>query len=160
MTRPLFSAGDMIIDPDQIYTIVKIENGRIFYQPATVDAQNNYLCSIPENNLKLACIRPLLTKTEVVDLLKNLSHEKPVELPTTSRSQINNGNFFKDIIYKNDPYQTGRMLIYFFTLEKESKLSRTDQNFYDQSLLHLAQEVSFVTNISVDVAKEKILRAL
>lgn len=163
MIKQNYSVGDILIDSDQIYIITKIEDNKIFYQPVNKvkNCQNtNYTCSIPTKNLSLACIRSPLTKSEVESFIKNLPNEEPIVLPFVAKNQFNNSNFFKDFLLQNDPNQTGKLLVYFSKAAKESKLTKADQLIFDQALFHLADEIAFVSKISFNSAKMKILRTL
>ena len=159
MNKSVFSVGDLIIDSDQIHTITKIENDVIFYKPSN-DSLNSCTSSIPIKNLSLACIRPLLTKSEIKNFLENLSGEEATKVPFTTKNQFNNGNFLKEILYLNNPSRTGQLLVFLSKTEKDSPLSKSDQNIFDQAISHLADEFSFVSKISVDTAKNQILAAL
>ena len=158
MNKSVFSVGDLIIDSDQIHTITKIENDVIFYKPS--NGLNGCTSSIPIKNLSLACIRPLLTKSEIKNFLENLSGEEATKVPFTTKNQFNNGNFLKEILYLNNPSRTGQLLVFLSKTEKDSPLSKSDQNIFDQAISHLADEFSFVSKISVDTAKNQILAAL
>lgn len=158
MNNTSLSVGDRIIDSDQIHLITKIENGLIFYKPLNSD----YTSSIPLENLSLACIRPLLTKSEIKSFLENLPNEEPIKTTANSvtNKQFNNNNLLKEVLYLNNHIKTGKLLVYLSLLKKESDLSRSDQAIYDQALSHLAEEISVVNSISIDSAKNKILTAL
>jgi RNA polymerase-interacting CarD/CdnL/TRCF family regulator len=161
MDQNTLNVGDKIIDYEKIYIITKIENNQIFYQPFNIDksSKTSYQCSIPLNNLSLACIRSLMTKTEIESFLKKLSHEESINLPPRQKNKYNN-NYFKEILFLNNPIKTGRMLIHLSKIKNETKLSRTDQTIYDQALSRLADEISIVTGDSFGVAKEKIIQAI
>lgn len=150
--------GDRIIDSDQIYVIFKIENDRIFYRP--LEGKNNRgdsSGSIPTKNLSQACIRPLMTKTEVDFFWKNLVDEKPMEVPQNTGIRNNNGMILKEVLYLNNPIKTGSLLIHLGILKKDLKISTADQLIFDQALNHLADEISVVSDTAVDKVKEKIL---
>jgi len=159
MNKSAFSVGDLIIDSDQIHTITKIENDVIFYKPSN-NSLNGCTSSIPIKNLSLACIRSLLTKSEIKKFLENLSCEEATKVPFTTKNQFNNGNFLKEILYLNNPSRTGQLLVHLSKVERESQLSRADQNIFDQAISHLADEISFVNKIPIDTAKNQILTAL
>ncbi len=159
MNKSVFSVGDLIIDSDQIHTITKIENDVLFYKSSN-DSLNSCISSIPIKNLSLACIRPLLTKSEIKKFLENLNNKEVDKISFTTKNQFNNSNFFKEILYLNNPSRTGQLLVHLFKTEKDSPLSKTDQNIFDQAISHLAKELSFVNKISVDTAKNQILTAL
>ena len=111
MTNFSFNVDDRIVDSDQIYVIFKIDEGKIYYRPVD-NSKSGCTGSIPTNNLVQACIRPLMTKSEVKIFLENLSKEKPLEVPLSTNSKINNGAFLKEVIYLNDPVKTAKLLIY------------------------------------------------
>jgi len=159
MNKSIFSIGDLIIDSDQIHTITKIENDVLFYKPVS-DNLGGCTSSIPIKNLSLACIRPLLTKSEIKVFLENLNHEEATKVPFNTKNQFNNGNFLKEILYLNNPHRTGQLLVYLFKTENDLPLSKSDQSIFDQAISHLADEISFVNKISVDNAKNQILTAL
>lgn len=160
MVTSKFNVGDLIIDSNQVHTIVKIEDEKIFYQPFD---QNNdhHQCSnsIPLKNLSIAQIRHLLNASEIKDLLKELSSQSIESLKSTN-NRINNNNLYKDIFYQNDPYKTGKLLIHLQELKKTTKLSYADQSIFDLALNHLAKEISIVTKVSLDTATTKILTAI
>lgn len=160
MVTSKFNVGDLIIDSNQVHTIVKIEDEKIFYQPLD-QTNDHHQCSnsIPLKNLSIAQIRHLLNSSEIKDLLKNLSSQDFESLKSTN-NRINNNNLYKDIFYLNDPYKTGKLLIHLQELKKTTKLSYADQSIFDQSLNHLAKEISIVTKVSLDIATAKILAAI
>jgi RNA polymerase-interacting CarD/CdnL/TRCF family regulator len=158
-----FSVGDRIIDSEQIHIVTKIDNDMIYYQPATNTKNrqdNNCTCSIPLKNLALACIRPLLTKAEIKELLANLSQNEPLKVPIKTNNQYGSSNFFKEILNQNIPAKTGALLVHLARVQKDLKLSSGDQIIYDQALALLAKEISIVQDITIDAAKAKILASL
>lgn len=158
MLNSKYHIGEMIIDFNQINVITKIENNRIFYKPIN-NENDRCISSIPLNNLSLAHMRLLMTKSEVKNLLENLPYEKAIDIPCNS-NRINSSNFLKEIIYLNNPQRTAKVLILLEKLKKDSKLSSTDESLYDQALSHLTNEISVVTKTSFESVKEKILKAL
>jgi len=161
MSNYVINVGDLIIDSEQIHVVSKIENDRIFYYPFEKDStKGNCTSSTPLSNFSKADVRPILTKTEIKEFLKKLSNEEPLEIPEfTNRN--NNSNSLKEILYLNDPIKTGRLLIYFIRHQTaETPLSRFDQSIYEQALLHLAQEISTVTDTTIDAAKKQILSVI
>ena len=158
---PKFNVGDLIIDSNQVHTIIKIEDDKIFYQPLNQNNnRHNCLNSIPLANLSMARIRPLLSPSEVKSFFKSLSSEEEIDSPKSNNNRINNNNFFKDILYLNDPQKTAKLLIHLQKLKKDIKLSYADQSVFDQGLNHLAEEISTVSNISTSTATSKILAAI
>lgn len=160
MVTSKFNVGDLIIDSNQVHTIVKIEDEKIFYQP--LDQNNDHhqcLNSIPLKNLSIAQIRHLLSSSEIKDLLKKLSSQDFESLKSTN-NRINNNNLYKDIFYLNDPYKNGELLIHLQELKKSAKLSYADQSIFDLALNHLAEEISIVTKVSLATATAKILAAI
>lgn len=161
MATSKFNVGDLIIDSNQVHTIVKIEDDKIFYQSLNQSSsRHDCLNSIPLTNLSMARIRPLLTPQEVKDFLKKISTEEEIDSPKINNNRINSSNFFKDIIYLNDPQKTAKLLIHLLKIKNETKLSYVDQSIFDQGLAHLAEEISVVSNISVSTATAKILAAI
>lgn len=160
MATSEFNVGDLIIDSNQIHTVVKIDDEKIFYRPLD-QGNDHHQCSnsIPLKNLSIAQIRHLLNVSEIKDFLKKLSSEEVESLKSTN-NRINNNNLYKDIFYLNDPYKTGKLLIHLQELKKTTKLSYADQSIFDQSLNHLAKEISVVTKVSLDTAITKILAAI
>ncbi len=155
-----FNVGDRIIDSDQIYVIFKIDGGKIFYRPVT-DEKSGCTGSIPINNLGQACIRLLMTKSEVKMFWENLSIEAPLEVPLSNNSKINNGAFLKDILYLNNPSKTTKLLVYLSMMKKNlGKLSYSDQMIFDQGLSHLVDEVSMVTEVIPKKVQEKVLKGI
>ena len=160
MATSKFNVGDLIIDYNQIHTIVKIEDEKIFYQPFNQKSDHhNCLNSIPLNNLSMARIRHLLSNSEIKDFFKKLSSEK-IETLAFTNNRINNNNLYKDIFYQNEPYKTGKLLIHLQELKKTTKFSYADQSIFDQSLNHLAEEISVVTKVSLATATTKLLAAI
>lgn len=161
MVTSKFNVGDLIIDSNQVHTIVKIEDEKIFYEPLNQNNnRHNCLNSIPLANLSMARIRPLLNSLEVKNLLKTLSTEVEMELPKSTNNRINNNNAYKDILYLNEPAKTVKLLIHLQKIKKDTKLSYADQSVFDQGLNHLAEEISVVSNISLSTATTKILTAI
>jgi RNA polymerase-interacting CarD/CdnL/TRCF family regulator len=151
--------GEMIIDFDQISVVSKIEDDLVFYYPLTKDLnKSNVTSSIPLNNLSKAGIRSLFSKNDIKDLLKNLTKQEPLDIP--SYTNKNNNNNLKEYLYLNDPSKTGQLLIYLALRQKTPDYSKSDQLIFDQALDHLSQEVSVVNNISLDVAQKQILSAI
>ncbi len=161
MVTSKFNVGDLIIDSNQVHTIVKIEDEKIFYEPLNQNNnRHNCLNSIPLANLSMARIRPLLNSLEVKNLLKTLSTEVEMELPKSTNNRINNNNAYKDILYLNEPAKTAKLLIHLQKIKKDTKLSYADQSVFDQGLNHLAEEISVVSNISLSTATTKLLTAI
>jgi len=161
MATSKFNVGDLIIDSNQVHTIVKIEDEKIFYEPLNQNNnRHNCLNSIPLTNLSMARIRPLLSPSEVKKMLETMSTEEEMDSPKATNNRINNNNTYKDILYLNEPVKTVKLLIHLQKLKKETKLSYADQSVYDQGLNHLAEEISVVSNISVSTATAKILAAI
>jgi len=158
MTKHTFCVGDLIIDSDQIHTVSKIDNDRLFYTP--ISTTNGCSGSIPVSNLVQACIRPLMSKSEIKSFLKNLSLETPLEVPFSSSARTNNNNFLKDILFLNNPVKTGRLLVYLSNLKEDSKLSSFDQDLFNQAVSHIAEEISIVEKTSQKSATQKILSAI
>ena len=160
MTNISFDVGDRIVDSDQIYVIFKVDDGKIYYRPIN-DDKSGCTGSIPINNLVQACIRPLMTKSEVKLFWENLSKEKPLEVPLNTNSKINNGAFLKDILYSNNPNKTAKLLVYLSALKTSlGKLSYSDQSVFDQALSRLADEIAIVTGTSSEKVQEKILKSI
>lgn len=155
-----FSVGEKIIDSDGIYVIFKIDEGRIHYRPVS-DGKNGCTGSIPIDNLIQACIRPLMSKAEIKLFWENLTDEKPLEIPFSNNSKVNNGAFLKDILYLNNPSKTAKLLIYLAGLKKDlNKLSYSDQAVFDQALNHIVDEISVVTENPSRKIQEKILKTI
>jgi len=160
MTNISLNVGNRIVDSDQIYVIFKIDEGKIYYRPID-NSKSGCTGSIPTNNLVQACIRPLMTKSEVKNFLKNLPKEKPLEAPLSTNSKINNGAFLKEIIYLNNPNKTVKLLVYLSALRKSlGKLSYSDQSVFDQGLNHLVDEIAIVAETPVEKVREKVLKAI
>lgn len=154
------TVGQMIIDSEQVHIVSKIENNNIYYKPLLKDSNKGSSSSfIPLNNFSKACLRPLLTKIEVKDLLKQLSNELPLEFPKPT-NQTNTSNLLKEVLYQNDPLKTGQLLIYLNSRAPETELSRFEKLIFEQALDHLVAEFSVVNNTPSDVAKKQILTAV
>ena len=152
--------GQMIIDSEQIHVVSKIENDNIHYTPLLKDSNKGSSSSfIPLNNFSKACLRPLLSKTEVKELLKQLPKELPLDFPK-STNQTNTSNLLKEVLYQNDPLKTGRLLIYLNVHASEIELSRFEKLIFDQALEHLSSEVSVASDIPATIAKKQILTAV
>ncbi|MDD4106437.1 MAG: hypothetical protein PHX84_00635 [Candidatus Shapirobacteria bacterium] len=160
MANYKINVGDLIIDSEQVHVVSKIESDNIHYAPLRTDSSKGSSSSfIPLVNFSKACLRPLLTKTEVKDLLKQLSKELPLELPV-STNQTNTSNLLKEVLYQNDPLKTGRLLIYLNLHSSDTVLSRFEKLIFDQALDHLVAEISTATDTTVDAAKKQILSAV
>ena len=160
MVNYKINVGDLIIDSEQVHVVSKIEGDNIHYSPFHQDSSKGSSSSfIPLVNFSKACLRPLLTKAEVKDLLKQLSKEIPLELPL-STNQTNTSNLLKEVLYQNDPLKNGRLLIYLNSHLPKTELSRFEKLIFDQALDHLAAEVSVVNEITLDMAKKQILSAV
>ncbi len=154
------TVGQLIIDSEQVHIVSKIENNNIYYAPLLKDNSKGSSSSfIPLDNFSKACLRPLLTKNEVKELLKQLSKEQPLEFPK-STNQTNTSNLLKEVLYQNDPLKTGQLLIYLNSRAPETELSRFEKLIYEQALNHMAAEISVVNDTSVDIAKKQILSAV
>jgi RNA polymerase-interacting CarD/CdnL/TRCF family regulator len=151
--------GEMIIDFDQISVVSKIENDLVHYCSLIKDTnKGNISSSIPLCNLAKAGIRSLVSKEEIKAFIKDLAKEEPLNIP--SYSNKNNNNNLKEYLYLNDPSKTGRLLIYLNQRQKTPIYSKADQLIFDQALDHLCQEISVVSDISLDLAKKQILTAI
>ena len=154
------NVGQMIIDSEQVHVVAKIENNNVYYTPLLKDSNKGSSSSfIPLDNFSKACLRPLLTKSEVKELLKQLSKELPLDFPK-STNQTNTSNLLKEVLYQNDPLKTGRLLIYLNSRTPEIELSRFEKLIFEQSLDHLSAEISVASDITLDMAKKQILSAV
>jgi len=156
----LAKVGDMIIDSDQINVILKIENDLVFFGPLIKDTnigKSEIICSIPVDNFSKAGIRFLLTKDEVKAFLKDLTTQKPLNIPIYTNK---NNNSLKEYLYLNNPTKTGQLLIFLNQRQKDIPLSKFDQIIFDQAINHLAEEIAAVNQIDLEVAKKQILSSL
>jgi len=144
--------GSKIIDSEQIYTISDIKNDVIYYK-----SDDNCSCSIPVKNLSIACIRPLMSKEDITLIFKNLSEKESLNPPSTTKNNQNNNNYFGEILYSNNPSKICKLLVYFNQLEKNAVLTKSDQVIYDRALNHLANEISVVSKVPLNLTKNKIL---
>lgn len=154
------TVGQMIIDSEQVHVVSKIENNNIYYTPFLKDSSKGSSSSfIPLDNFSKACLRPLLSKTEAKEFLKQLSKELPLDFPK-STNQTNTSNLLKEVLYQNDPLKTGRLLIYLNSHPSDTELSRFEKLIFEQALDHLAAEISVVNDTTLDMAKKQILSAV
>ena len=154
------TVDQMIIDSEQVHVVTKIENNNIYYAPLLKDSSKGSSSSfIPLDNFSKACLRPLLTKTEAKELLKQLPKELPLDFPK-STNQTNTSNLLKEVLYQNDPLKTGRLLIYLNSHPSETELSRFEKLIFEQALDHLAAEISVVNDTTLDMAKKQVLSAV
>jgi len=156
----LAKVGDMIIDSDQINVITKIDNGLVFFSPLIKDVnvgKGEVICSIPTDNFSKAGIRFLLTKDEVKAFLKDLTTQKPLNIPVYTNK---NNNSLKEYLYLNNPTKTGQLLIFLNHRQKDIPLSKFDQIIFDQAICHLAEEIAAVNETNLEVAKKQILASL
>ena len=160
MVNYKINVGDLIIDSEQVHVVSKIDGDNIHYTPLQIDGTKGSSSSfIPLANFSKACLRPLLTKSETKELLKQLSKEAPLELPA-STNQTNTSNLLKEVLYQNDPLKNGRLLIYLNSHLPKTELSRFEKLIFDQALDHLAAEISTATDTTIDAAKKQILSAV
>ncbi len=154
------TVGQKIIDSEQVHVVSKIENNNIYYTPLLKDSNKGSSSSfIPLDNFSKACLRPLLTKTEVKELLKQLTKELPLDFPK-STNQTNTSNLLKEVLYQNDPLKTGRLLIYLNSHPSDTEPSRFEKLIFEQALDHLVAEISVVNETTLDAAKKQILSAV
>ena len=154
------NVGQMIIDSEQIHVVSKIENDNVHYDPLLKDSNKGSSSSfIPLGNFSKACLRPLLTKNEIKEFLKQLSKEQPLDFPK-STNQTNTTNLLKEVLYQNDPLKTGRLLIYLNLHATEVELSRFEKLIFDQAVAHLSSEISVANDISLTAAKKLVLSAV
>lgn len=154
------NVGQMIIDSEQIHVVTKIENGNVHYDPLQKDSnKGNSSSFIPLVNFSKACLRPLMTKSETKEFLKQLLKEQPLDFPK-STNQTNTTNLLKEVLYQNDPLKTGRLLIYLNLHATEVELSRFEKLIFEQAVTHLSSEVSVVNDIPLTAAKKLVLSAV
>jgi RNA polymerase-interacting CarD/CdnL/TRCF family regulator len=152
--------GDLIIDFSEIHVIQKIEDNRVFYKSIIEDkSKGSITSSIPLANFPKARLRPIFTKTEIAQFLKNLSHQVALEIPNYS-NKSNNLNSLKEYLYLNDPLKTGQLLIYLNERQNTPLYTKSDQIIFDQGLHHLSEEISVSSNISIEEAQKQVLKAI
>lgn len=160
-----YKVGDKIVNFGQVYRIFKIEdqgkgvNGReriIHYRPYFKSKDNRtVVCSIPVSSLDKTSIRKPISKSEVKEIMQNLS----VKLYRREHVETEEA---KELINKNKPGVTMRVLKRLWK-EKESEpegFTKSKKDVLELAVKRLAEEVAYVSNISIEKANARINSAL
>jgi RNA polymerase-interacting CarD/CdnL/TRCF family regulator len=148
--------GSYLIDSNQVYSIYKIVDDRLYYRPAVSGGNHPSVTgSIPAANAALAGFRPLLNSDEIKEFFVQMAKAKPAEEPIDSK-------LFKEMVITNDPLKIIPLLKQLWKSKNtpEVNFSGTSRDTLEDIISHLALEFSLSTKKSPESLRKKIMEAL
>jgi len=144
--------GELLIDADQIYMVVSIEDGRIYYQTYG-EAVSKVRCSIPVENLKMAGFRKLLSVEEIKGILKLLGEE--------GKEKIYDQKTINEIIWSNDVDKMVSLLLDSNkTMSLDPENNKKESELVGELIGKLAKEISFVLKTKKEEVEKDIKKRL
>lgn len=165
MNKSAYKVGDKIVELGQVFRIFKIQKKKngdgkfedvVFFRPYYKPAHSqNFVCSIPLENIEKTEIRRPISKKRVKVILNKLKKSKK------------NGDFppilqLKDLLKSNKTSHTVRVVR---ILSKEKKtnpdnFSKSKRDIFESAVERLVQEIAIVTGVTQKTARKKIDSAL
>ncbi|MBI2465438.1 hypothetical protein HYV64_04825 [Candidatus Shapirobacteria bacterium] len=148
--------GNYLIDSNQVYSIYKIENDRLFYRPAVSGGNHPSVTgSIPEANIAMAGFRPLLSAEEIKTFFTQLIKVRPATEPIDSK-------LFKELLINNNPLEIIPLLKQLWKTKNlpNTNFSGTNRDTLEDIISHLTLEFSLATKKSPDSIRKKIMASL
>lgn len=149
--------GDKIFYPGYgAGEIINIEEKEVF---ETIDKYyvikltNGLITMIPVDTRKSKGIRKCLTKEECISCLEILK-EKPNSMPG---KWLDRYKIYTKTIKTGDLSNMCSVLKDVIAIRKKKKLSNSEENFYEDILNMVSEEISIVTGVDIESAKEIIL---
>ena len=149
--------GDKIFYPGYgAGEIINIEEKEVF---ETIDKYyvikltNGLITMIPVDTRKSKGIRKCLTKEECISCLKILK-EKPSSMPG---KWLDRYKIYTKTIKTGDLSNMCSVLKDVIAIRKKKKLSNSEENFYEDILNMVSEEISTVIGVDIESAKEIIL---
>ncbi|MDD4938358.1 MAG: hypothetical protein PHX34_05090 [Candidatus Shapirobacteria bacterium] len=160
-----FSIGEYITDFENIYQIFdkkikknysgqKIEY--FCYCSIKNGIQNKQVtCSTPVENIIKSGLRHLISKKEVNDIYKQLEEKYDEE-------KITDPKLIKETLYLNSPSKNVDLLKQLYSEKNKNPeiFSRTNKELVEIILMHLVEEIAFVTKKPIATIKTKITSVL
>ena len=148
--------GSYLIDSNQVYSVYKIVDNRLYYRPAVSGGNHPSVTgSIPAANAAMAGFRPLLSADEIKEFFRQMAKAKPASEPIDSK-------LFKEMVITNDPLKIIPLLKQLWKSKNtpEVNFSGTSRDTLEDIIGHLALEFSLSTKKSSELMRKKILDAL
>ncbi len=148
--------GSYLIDSNQVYSITKIVDDRIYYHPAVSGGNHPSVTgSIPAANAALAGFRPLLNADEIKKFFVELAKAKPSSEPIDSK-------LFKDMVISNDPFKIIPLLKQLWKSKNQPNVnfSGTSRDTLEDIISHLTLEFSLSSKKTPELMRKKIMDAL
>ena len=148
--------GSYLIDSNQVYSVYKIVDDRLYYRPAVSGGNHPSVTgSIPAANAAMAGFRPLLNADEIKEFFHQMAKAKPANEPIDSK-------LFKEMVITNDPLKIIPLLKQLWKSKNtpEVNFSGTSRDTLEDIISHLALEFSLSTKKSPELMRKKILDAL
>ena len=117
---------------------------------------SDMMVSVPSDQVDAVGIRPPISKSEVLDLLKVVG-KKDVREPANWSRRFKN---YQEKLRSGDVYQVAEVVRNLVLRQKVKDLSAGEKKLYDTAESLLISELSFSLNISREKAKERVLKAL
>jgi len=144
-----YVAGDYITDYVCIYEITRVAQACIFYQPIW-GSDKVFTGSIPIKNIIRTGIRKIFTQNGAKQVMEDL--KSPVlNFEYNTRTA-------KDEVYQNQPKKIIPVLKYMW--KNRDVLGKADRELMEQVLLHLGNEVAFVTKKSYKTVRKEVEKNL
>jgi len=148
--------GSYLIDSNQVYSIYKIEDDRLYYRPAVSGGNHPSVTgSIPTANIAMAGFRPLLSPEEIKIFFTQLTKVRPATDPIDSKQ-------FKEQLINNDPLKIIPLLKQLWKTKNlpNTNFSGTNRDTLEDIISHLTLEFSVATKKSPEVIRKKIMASL
>jgi RNA polymerase-interacting CarD/CdnL/TRCF family regulator len=163
--KKTFSVGDYLTDFENIYQIFdqKIKenfSGKkedyFFYRSVKDGIQNKQVvCSSPVDSIFKSGLRHLIQKKEIDTLYKQLEEKY-------NDKNVTDPKLIKEVLYLNDLSKNIDLLKQLYSEKNKNPdtFSRTNKELTETILMHLSNEIAFVSKKSLDSVKTKIVSVL
>jgi len=159
-----FKVGSKLIEGGRVYNVYKIKKEKVLektqriihYRPFYMNCRNDDIdCSIPESNLDQTDMREPVTKKEIRKILRSLS------VKSGERKRINPPEA-KTSLYLNDIHKTFDVIKSYWGEKKQngSEFTKVKKDILGSGTDRAVEEVAYIIGISLDNAKQKIIKAL
>ena len=159
-TKNDFFVGDFITDFEDIYEIFAIKTVKDYrgndcqyflYRPITSTERKSASFSIPIDNILKSGLRRLIEPNEIKEIYKYLKEA----LDTT---EVFDFKTIKEILYLNNPHKTIYVLKQLSAnkVTTGEKFSKNYQETINDIVLHLSNEIAFVTKKTPESIEKKI----
>jgi RNA polymerase-interacting CarD/CdnL/TRCF family regulator len=150
-----YKIGSYLIDSNQIYTIFKISDNRLYYRPSDKTGQSTVTGSVPQSNVALAGFRTPLAKADIEQFFTALSKSRNINSPIDQK-------LYKDIIIANDPFKLIPLIqqLWYNQNQANSTTSNSLKETLSSIITHLSNEFSLSTGKKPGFFQAKIIACL